>query len=201
MDSQTLIIILIVLVVVLAGALLFQRRRSDQLKSRFGPEYERAISESGNVRKAEAELHKREKRVESLSIKPLEPADRERFNSDWQRIQAEFVDDPKGAITHADILLQDVMSARGYPVTNFEQVAADISVDHPKVVQNFRAGHDIALRHQRGEADTEDLRQTMIHYRELFQDLVTDEQSAQPAPKTGRSSNDASRRKTGADAS
>ena len=175
-----------------------QKRRSGHLQSQFGPEYERALNETGDKRKAEAELQQREKRVQKLSIRPLERADRERFTTDWRRIQAEFVDGPMGSMTHADVLLQEVMSARGYPVENFEQAAADISVDHPTVVQNYRSGHDIAVRHQRGTADTEDLRQAMIHYRELFDELVTDEGAAErsSASKTTRSSNDPSKRKT-----
>lgn len=112
--------------------------------------------------------------MKGLSIRPLEPADRARFTQSWQNVQAEFVDDPEGSIGHADALLAEVMSARGYPVSNFEQMSADISVDHPDVVQNYRAAHEIALRHERGNADTEDLRQAMIHYRSLFEELVDD---------------------------
>jgi hypothetical protein len=198
MDTTTLIIVVLVLVVIaFGGMLLMQRRRSGHLQSRFGPEYERALKETGDKRRAEAELHQREKLVEKLSIRPLERADRERFTTDWHRIQAEFVDDPMASMTRADVLLQQVMSARGYPVENFEQVAADISVDHPKVVQNYRSGHDIAVRHQRGEAGTEDLRQAMIHYRELFDELVTENDGASEqnaASNTGRSSDDSSRR-------
>jgi hypothetical protein len=175
MDTTTLIIIVLAVLVVALGAMLFmQKQRSGQLRSRFGREYERALEETGDKRKAEAELKQREKRVKKLDVRPLDAADRERFTSDWRRVQAEFVDDPMGAMTHADVLLQDVMRTRGYPVENFEQVAADLSVDHPTVVQNYRSGHDIAVRHRRGEAGTEDLRQAMIHYRELFDELVVD---------------------------
>lgn len=199
MDTNTLIIIvLVVLVIALGGMLLMKRRRSGHLQSQFGPEYERALKETGDKRKAETELEQREMRVQKLAIRPLERADRDRFTKDWRRTQAEFVDDPMGSITHADVLLQEVMSARGYPVENFEQVAADISVDHPTVVQNYRSGHDIAVRHQRGDAGTEDLRQAMIHYRELFDELVTDEGAGErtSASKNRSSSNDQSRRKT-----
>jgi hypothetical protein len=176
MDTTTLIIAILVLVVIaLGGVLLMQKRRSGHLQSRFGPEYERAVEETGDKRKAEAELQQREKRVQKLTIRPLEPAARDRFTADWARVQAEFVDDPYQSITHADVLLQEVMRTRGYPVDNFEQVAGDISVDHPLVVQNYRAGHDIATRHERGKAGTEDLRQAMIHYRELFNELVSEE--------------------------
>jgi hypothetical protein len=176
MDATTIIIAaLALLVIVLGGMLLMQRRKSEHLKTRFGPEYDRAVKETGDKRKAESELHEREKRVKSLDLRPLKHADRDRFTGEWRRVQAEFVDDPESSIRKADILLQDVMAARGYPVENFEQVAADVSVDHPSVVQNYRRGHDIAVRHQRGEANTEDLRQAMIHYRGLFDELVADE--------------------------
>jgi hypothetical protein len=192
MDNNTLIIAgLVLLILVLGGMLLMQRRRSSHLQSHFGPEYERALKETGDKRKAEAELEQREKRVQKLSIRPLDREHRERFTKEWRRTQAEFVDDPMGSMRHADVLLQEVMSTRGYPVENFEQVASDISVDHPTVVQNYRSGHDIAVRHQRGEAGTEDLRQAMIHYRELFEELVTNEDSAgSPSSKSKRSSDD-----------
>jgi hypothetical protein len=199
MDTTTLIIVILaVLVLGLGAMLLMQRQRSGHLQSRFGPEYDRALEETGDKRKAEAELQERERRVKKLEIKPLEAADQERFTSDWRRVQAEFVDDPMGAMTHADVLLQDVMRTRGYPVENFDQVAADISVDHPSVVQNYRSGHDIAVRHRRGEAGTEDLRQAMIHYRELFDELVTDDGSGNGsvAPQSRRDSEDKPRRKT-----
>jgi hypothetical protein len=151
-----------------------QRRRTQQLQSRFGPEYDHAVQETGDKSKAEAELQKRAKRVEKLSIRPLDPAQRERFTSQWESVQAEFVDNPENSVRDADILLQDVMTARGYPVHDFEQVASDISVDHPSVVQHFRTAHSIAVRHERGEGGTEDLRNAMINYRALFDDLVSD---------------------------
>jgi len=188
MDNNTTIIIVaaIVAVLVVAGILLMQRRRTEQLQSRFGPEYERALKEKGDKAKAEAELQEREKRVEKLAIRPLDPAQRERFTGEWQRVQAEFVDDPEHSIKDADILLQDVMTARGYPVQDFEQVAADVSVDHPGVVQHFRTAHDIAVRHGRGEGDTEDLRKAMINYRALFEDLVTKPSGTEHEPASGR---------------
>jgi len=174
MDPTIVIALLVIVVLALGGMLYFQRHRSEQLRSRFGPEYDRAIKDSGDKSKGEAQLLEREKRVESLSIRPLQPEDRQRFTSSWTDVQAEFVDDPEGSIGHADALLAEVMSARGYPVSDFEQMSADVSVDHPAVVQNYRAAHDIALRHERGEANTEDLRQAMIHYRSLFEELVSD---------------------------
>ena len=167
-----MILLLVIVVIAIAAVLLLKRRRTDQLRTQFGPEYKRAVEDTGDARKAELELLDRQKRVKSFSIKPLLPGDRERFASSWQRVQAEFVDNPKGSITHADALLKDVMAARGYPVTDFDQRSADLSVDHPEVAQNYRAAHDIAMRHERGEASTEDLRQAMIHYRALFEELT-----------------------------
>lgn len=169
--------VVVVIVVVAAGVFLFlQNQRSKRLQSRFGPEYQRALEESGGRQKAEAKLDKLEKRVDSFAIRALAPEERARYVSAWQRVQAEFVDTPGEAVGHADELLGAVMSARGYPVSEFEQRAADLSVDHPAVVQNYRAGHAIAVK--RGEADTEAQRQAMIHYRALFAELVDEPQLA-----------------------
>ena len=177
MDTNLLLIVLIVLVLLVGGVLLLARRRSERLRSRFGPEYERELEAAGSRRKAEAELAEREKRVEKLPLRPLPDSERARFSDAWRKVQAEFVDDPAGSMAHADSLIGEVMAARGYPMSNFEQTAADISVDHPSVVQNYRAGHAIAMRHRDGQAGTEDLRQAMIHYRELFAELVTDDEA------------------------
>jgi len=156
------------------GWYLWSRRRSEQLRSRFGPEYDRTVHEAGDVRKAEASLQARAKRVERLQLRPLTPEEASRFSAAWQQVQAQFVDDPKAAITEADRLVGDVMTARGYPVADFDQRVEDISVDHPDVVMNYRAARDIALEHERGHASTEDLRQAMVHYRSLFRDLLAD---------------------------
>ena len=181
MDQTLLILLAVVAVVIVAGVLLFQRKRSEHLKSRFGPEYEHELEQKGSRSKAEAELAKREKRVEKLDIVPLEPAARQQFVERWTDVQAKFVDDPARAVAYADALLTEVMGARGYPVGDFDQRAGDISVDHPKVVEHYRAGHDVAVRHERGDAGTEDLRQAMIHYRSLFEELVGEkEPSPQP---------------------
>ena len=176
MDTNTVIVIVfaalaLVAVVVL---LLMKSRQTSKLRNRFGPEYERAVDESGDKRIAEAALHDREKRVKSFAIQPLRTGERERYVAAWRRVQGEFVDNPKFAVTHADELLAEVMAARGYPVGDFDQRSADLSVEHPVFVQNYRAAHDIAIRHARGEAGTEDLRQAMIHYRALFDDLVSE---------------------------
>jgi hypothetical protein len=173
MQTSTLILIAVVVVLlVVVGWLLLERRRTGQLRSRFGPEYDRTVDQEGDRRAAEAELEARQRRVESLRIRPLGPDEAERFTTQWRQVQARFVDDPKGAIGDADDLIGGVMEARGYPVGDFEQRAADVSVDHPAVVEHYRAAHDIATRSGRGPADTEALRQAMVHYRALFDDLV-----------------------------
>jgi hypothetical protein len=155
-----------------AGWLSYRKRRSERLRTQFGgSEYDRAVKEDGR-RLAEAGLNERTARVESLNIRPLAQGDRSRFVALWRRVEARFVDGPGGAVTEADQLLGDVMSTRGYPVSDFEQRAADISVDHPLVLENYRTAHDIALRQRKGQASTEDLRQAMIHYRTLFEELV-----------------------------
>ena len=151
------------------------KRRTARLRNQFGgAEYTRAVREGGSQRKAEAALDGRTERVERLHIRPLSLGDRARFVDAWGRVQARFVDGPGGAVTDADQLLGDVMVTRGYPVSDFEQRAADISVAHPLVLENCRAAHDSALRQTRGQASTEDLRQAMIHYRTLFEELVSE---------------------------
>ena len=169
-----LIIALVVLAIAgIAAWLFFRKRRTKKLRAQFGgAEYARAVEEGGTRRQAEAELKERTERVESLKIRELAPGDRARFIESWSRVQARFVDSPGGAVAEADQLLGDVMSTRGYPVSDFEQRAADISVDHPLVMENYRTAHEIAVRQTRGQANTEDLRQAMIHYRTLFEELV-----------------------------
>jgi hypothetical protein len=186
MNTTTEIIIgVIVLVVIVAALVLVSRQmaarrqaRTAALRSRFGPEYGRAVEDTGAQKKAEAQLAQREKRVEGFTIVPLTQTLRDRYVRDWAAIQAQFVDEPKSAVTNADDLLGQVMSSRGYPVGDFEQRAADLSVDHPVVVQNYRAAHEIAVRHAQGNASTEDLRQAMLSYRRLFDELA----EAAPAP-------------------
>ena len=151
-----------------------QKRRSTttSLRQKFGPEYERAVHQQGSERKAEAKLADRQERVEKLNIRDLDPMERERFSKQWESVQSRFVDSPRGAVTEADDLVSSLMKTRGYPVSDFDQRAADISVDHPRVVENYRSGHDIALRVGKNGASTEDLRAAMIHYRSLFAELV-----------------------------
>ena len=173
--DPVLIAVIVIAVLVVAGiaVMITQSRRRERLQKDFGPEYEREVrAAEGNRAKAEAALLEREKRVEKLDIRPLAPEQRERFAADWQATQAKFVDDPDRSIAFADALLAEVMKARGYPVEDFEQRAGDLSVEHPRLVQNYRSAHDIAVRHARGEAGTEDLRQAMIGYRSLFEELL-----------------------------
>jgi FtsZ-interacting cell division protein ZipA len=164
--------IVIIAVIAVAAWMIAQRRRSEALRKRFGPEYERAIEEHGDRRQAESELEARQKHVERLYIRPLSAEERDRFSAAWRTTQARFVDDPKGAIAEADQLIAEVMRTRGYPMGDFEQRAADISVDHPLVVENYRAAHRIAQASERGEASTEDLRQALVRYRSLFDEML-----------------------------
>jgi predicted nucleic acid-binding protein len=177
--SPTSIIILVIAVLVIAGiaVMILRSRQRDRLREHFGSEYEHQVEAAGGSKtKAEAELLKREKRVEKLEIKPLPRQDRDRFADEWQQVQARFVDDPERSIALADALVAEVMRARGYPVQDFEQRAADISVEHPKVVENYRAAHEIAVRHSKGKAGTEDLRAALLGYRSLFDELLGTDQ-------------------------
>lgn len=142
------------------------------LRQKFGPEYDRAVLAHGSERKAESKLEDREKRVEKLKIRDLDPMERERYSRRWEALQSRFVDSPKGAVAEADDLVSSVMKTRGYPVSDFDQRAADVSVDHPRVVENYRSAHEIALRLGKDQATTEDLRTAMIHYRSLFEELM-----------------------------
>jgi LPXTG-motif cell wall-anchored protein len=175
MATQTWFILggVVVLALIALAAWFFQRKKQSQrLAQRFGPEYGRTIDDLGSRTKAEAELKTREKRVEHLDIVPLAPAEAARFSQAWNALQGRFVDNPKGVVTQADQLVRELMLKRGYPVGDFERRAADISVDHPAVVDNYRAAQAIAVRDQRGEADTEELRKAVVHYRALFDELL-----------------------------
>jgi hypothetical protein len=171
------VLILIVALVLTIGIALWmyiQKERTQKLRSKFGPEYEKAIGEHRDRGHAESELQKREKRVAKFNIHPLKAEDRSRYAEDWRREQSLFVDDPRAAVNHADTLVQDVMQCRGYPVGDFDQNAADLSVDHPRVVENYRIAHEIALREGQGVGNTEDLRKAMVSYRALFEDLLVE---------------------------
>ena len=176
--TEIVVIVIAVLVVLGVAVMLTRKREGERLKQRFGPEYDRQVEEAGSETRAQAELLKREKRVEKLDIRPLAPEQREAFAADWQQVQARFVDDPERSIALADALLAEVMKARGYPVKDFEQRAADISVEHPELVANYRAAHQIAERRAEGRADTEDLRSALLGYRNLFEELLRSDAGA-----------------------
>jgi hypothetical protein len=172
MDPKMYLLIAIIAVAVLLAVwVAIRQRRRKALRHRFGPEYDLTVQEHG-LSQAETLLLAREKRVEKFPIRELARGERERFVMEWRSVQTRFVDDPAGAVSEADLLVGQLMHARGYPVSDFEQRAADLSVEHPTVVGNYRAAHEIALRHGRNEASTEDLRNAMIYYRSLFEDLL-----------------------------
>jgi len=173
--NTTVAIVIAAVLGIIVGALIFylaQRRRTQSLRRHFGSEYSRAVAETGDRWRAESALRNRSKRVEKLHIRPLDRAERMRFLDAWRGVQAGFVDDPNGTLVEADDLIGRVMAAEGYPVGDFDQRAADISVDHPRVVENYRSGHEIAMRQKQGRADTEGLRKAIIYYRNLFEELL-----------------------------
>jgi hypothetical protein len=174
MDYARLIVIGVIVIAVVALLVwaLIKKTRSKRLRREFGPEYRRVVEELGDVRRAELELEARRRRVRRLVIRPLGPSDAERFADAWRTAQARFVDEPSVAIADADHLVRDLMNARGYPVADFEQRVADISVDHPRVVDHYRVAQRIAGANKDRQASTEDLRQAMVHYRALFDDLL-----------------------------
>lgn len=178
METSIIIGVIIALVAIVVVGLLswtyLKKQRSQNLKSRFGPEYDRVVRANGNPARAEQMLEQRQKRLEGLDIKPLSDAERRRFADEWEHEQARFVDEPGTAVKNADRLVMEVMRVRGYPMGDFEQRAADVSVDHPIVVENYRVAHNIALRDRDKGVSTEELREAMIHYRALFADLLHD---------------------------
>ena len=181
LDPKLIVLVVVLILILAIAAVLHMRKRKTTtaaLREKFGPEYQRALLVHGSERKAEAALADREKRVEKLSLRDLDPTERERYLEEWTYVQSRFVDSPKGAVAEADDLVSALMNTRGYPVSDFDQRAADISVDHPRVVENYRSAHEIALRVGKDEANTEDLRTAMVHYHSLFDELV---QAPEPA--------------------
>jgi len=178
MDNTTIIII-VVLVVVIVGVILglvFSRRnRSDRLHERFGPEYDRTVQTMGGEKKAKTELNERQKHVGTLDIRPLTVSEHDRYLGEWTAVQSKFVDEPGQAIVDADRLIMEVMQIRGYPVSDFEQRTADISVNYPALVTNYRGAREIANKNKLGQVSTEELRQAMIYYRSLFEELLKTE--------------------------
>jgi FtsZ-interacting cell division protein ZipA len=169
---ETILIVVAIVAIIFAAWMFVQKQRTQKLRSKFGPEYDKAIGQHRDRSHAEAALEQRAKRVAEFHIRPLKNEERARYADNWRAEQALFVDDPRNAVAHADSLVQEVMKVRGYPVGDFEQNAADLSVDHPRVVENYRAAHAIAIRDSKGEGSTEDLRQAMVSYRVLFEDLL-----------------------------
>lgn len=176
--NATIIVIVVLLVLLLLGGaasfLGFRHRRSTRLQQNFGPEYKRTVEEAGGRGKAESQLRDREKRHKRLELRPLSDEIRARYRSEWNDIQQRFVDEPGRAVEDADRLTTRIMHDRGYPVDDFEQRAADVSVDHPRVVQHYRAAHDVAVEHEKGQADTERLRGAVTSYRALVDALLED---------------------------
>ena len=190
MDQNRMLVLIaiVVIAVIVIAAIAFvtsRRRRSQKLRERFGPEYDRVVRQEGDPRKAEGVLEFRQKRRDKFHIRRLSAADRSSFAVRWNEVQARFVDDPRGAVTVADSLVTDVMQSRGYPIGEFEQRAADLSVDYPLIVENYRAAHAIAMRHSEGKASTEDLRQAMVHYRVLFQGLLEEPRTESKVERKG----------------
>jgi hypothetical protein len=175
MSNETLMMVAIVvvaIVVVVAVWMLFRRRKTAALRARFGPEYDHVLHAARTPAEAERELLDRQSRVEKFSIKPLSREDAERFSAAWKGVQAKFVDDPRNAVIEADQLIADVMRRRGYPLDDPNRLIDDLSVDHAHVINHYRAGREIVARHEQGKASTEDLRQAMVHFRALFDELV-----------------------------
>jgi hypothetical protein len=182
--SLLVAVAVVVLLIALGAWLLNQKKQSQRLEKRFGPEYGRAVDSLGSRSKAESELKMREERVGHIHIVPLQASDAARFNQSWQLLQSGFVDNPKGVVMQADQLVRELLLKRGYPVGDFERRAGDISVDHPGVVSNYRAAQAIAVRDHRGEATTEDLRKAVVHFRALFDELL-EVSAAQPQAMPG----------------
>lgn len=189
------LVVVIVVLLGIVGVLVARQQRSRKLKESFGPEYNRVVAQQGDERAAERELTDRRERVDRFEIHKLQPAARDRYLEQWRAAQRTFVDDPPGAVSQAHVLVQQVMDDRGYPVDDdLEQRAADISVDHPEVVENYRAAHRISVRAGNGEASTEDLRQAMVHFRSLFDDLLAPADDGEAAADEAAAPNQPTRR-------
>ena len=170
--STPALIAIVAAVVVLIGVVLFVTQRRTRLKKQFGPEYERAVRDTGDLRRAESLLDARARRVRKYDIRALSSEERERFTQSWRQLQTRFIDDPARSVEDADRLLVDLMTARGYPMADFDRHVEDLSVHYPNVVSHYRDAHAIAIRHADRKASTEDLRQALVHYRTLFDELV-----------------------------
>jgi len=177
-STTTLIVVVVILLLVvggIVGTVMARKQRTKRLEGRFGPEYDRAISEIGDQSKAERELEERIAHVKSLNIRPLSAEEVNSYSLEWQETQGDFVDEPLKALQNADRLIREVMKARGYPVEDFEQRVADISVNYPELVSDYRGLHLIAIKELKDKVSTEDMRQAMVHGRALFENLVKQE--------------------------
>ncbi|MGD0708883.1 MAG: hypothetical protein ABSA51_10570 [Anaerolineaceae bacterium] len=178
MNSTYIIIIVVVVLVVLGlilGPIFSRRKRTDRYQNKFGPEYDHTVKTLGNEKKAQTEMDKRQKHVDSLNIRPLSVSERERYLAEWSVVQAKFIDEPAQATVEADHLIMEVMQLRNYPVSDFEQRTADISINYPDLVSNYRAAREIAIKNEHHTANTEELRQALVYYRSLFNELLNTE--------------------------
>lgn len=181
-DPAVWLLIGVVIVIALILYFMFRRRRTTALREHFGDEYDRTVEAEGSRGKGEHALEERERRVAELDIRPLDPQERSAFTGEWQEVKAVFVDSPVEAVHHADRLLARMMKTRGFPMADFDRRYEDLTVDHAEVARHYREGHELTTRHERGEASTEDLRQAMIHFEALFDELVSDTRAERPAP-------------------
>ena len=177
--NTTYIIVAVVIILLIAGAVVvpmfIRRRRTERLQGKFGSEYDHTVQTLGDKKQAHLELENRQKHVASLDIRPLSAKEGERYTADWIAVQSKFVDEPGQAFVDADRLIMEVMQLRAYPISDFEQRAADVSVSYPELVSNYRAARVIALKNQEHQADTEELRQALIYYRSLFEEHLEKE--------------------------
>jgi hypothetical protein len=187
MSTTVAVVVAVVAVLLVIGiaAALAQRRRSSQLQHRFGPEYERAVSQSESRRTAERDLRERERHHAELPLRELDPRQRQRYADEWEQTQAHFVDQPELATREADHLVTQVMSERGYPVEDFDRQLADLSVEHADTLGHYRDAHEINVANERGQATTEQLRRALVHYRVLFTELLGDSPGGRQVPRHG----------------
>ncbi len=170
--ATVIVLILAIAALAFAAIMIYQRAKTRKLRVKFGPEYDRLVQQEGSARRGEAVLESRQKRVEKFDIKPLTREDADRFAAEWRAAQERFVDDPRRAVADADRLINEALRLRGYPVGDFEQQAADLSVEHARVVEDYRSAHKVAMEDAQGQATTEDLRLAMQHYRNLFEHVL-----------------------------
>jgi hypothetical protein len=179
MNTTTYIIIAVVLVLVILGVILATifapRQRSKRYQNKFGPDYDHTVKSMGNEKKAQTEMDERQKHVDTLNIRPLSLSEREHYLTEWKVVQTKFIDQPGQATVEADHLIMEVMQIRNYPVSDFEQRAADLSINYPELVSNYRLARAIAIKNEQHQADTEELRQALVHYRSLFDELLKTE--------------------------